>query len=469
MSWYNENANNDFIDATQETTALTNDTVINIPNENDEDDGEPNTGLDTTINDLINLKLDANGNFQVYINNHNDDGEIRFYIKNAKNINDFNFNIFTQSYSNPRLTYNTKIDKDGRINYYHSYSIFNPVKLSGWYVINDDISALEITQNLIGIGLGTVQGQVLSLSTDYFTFKSVTTINVANLYNLLHNLYATSGRGGLASWKTNPETQKTFAELFKDLGGVVDTTTNLGGSMALPALVGLSGSRTVFFQQFINNLGNALTFSGIATALYAIYSYLDEQQKSNILENIETLERLKMDTKKNIENGDTSSLQPNNIYIDFLIIDQTTNNGFTTAGVYTSINIQKGASLGIRIKDNGSGVLVAEIIQIMKTGSGFNVGENIFINKSNIGGSSGQLKIVVSALKSYQFILEQDGVKATTELKEVDNSQRRRLNIPNIDDFDDVFNIVETPYTNPITGEVLKSIQIKLDQYDTKL
>ena len=471
MNWYNENASNDFIDATQESTALTNTSTINVPTltEEEEENTEPNTGFNTTINDLINLKLDGNGKFQVYINNENDDGEIRFYIKNAKNVNDFNFNILTQSYSNPRLTYNTKIDKDGKINYYHTFNIFNPVKLSGWYVINDDISALEITQNLIGVGIGALQGQVGFLVTDlkllnldYYAYKLQSTIEIAELFNLTHGLYTSSGRGALASWQRSPLTKKAFDDLFKSLDGVVDATTGMA-SMALPVLMSLKGSRLGLFTLYLNRLQNALTFAGITAGLYAIYSFLDDQQKTNIIDDIQIIERLKIDTRRNIDNGDTASLQPNNIYIDFLIIDQTTNNGFTKASAYESIDIQKGASLSIEIKDNGSGVLIAKILSTLKVGSGFNINEEIFIDKDKISGTTGQLRIVVTDLKSYQYILEQDGVKASTELLEVDSRQRRRQFIPNKNDFSEEFNIVETPSTNPITGEILKNIEIRLN------
>ena len=78
------------------------------------------------LNDLINIRQDGNANFQVYINNANDNGEIRFYTKNAMNINDYNYSYLTFSYSEPRLTYNTKINKDGILQYYHSLSRLKP-------------------------------------------------------------------------------------------------------------------------------------------------------------------------------------------------------------------------------------------------------------------------------------------------------------------------------------------------------
>ena len=151
MSWYNDETENQFIDATQEHTGGGGGsqlTIINEPTITDTPEGVPTTtvpelnlGFDTTLNDLINIRLDGNANFQVYINNANDNGEIRFYTKNDMNINDFNYSYFTLSYSEPRLTYNTKINKDGLLQYYHTYNLFYPQKFSGWYTVDYDISA----------------------------------------------------------------------------------------------------------------------------------------------------------------------------------------------------------------------------------------------------------------------------------------------------------------------------------------
>ena len=58
------------------------------------------------------------------------------------NVNDYNYNILTGQYSEPRLTYNTKINKDGILEVYHTYNIFSPQKLSGWYSVDGSISTL---------------------------------------------------------------------------------------------------------------------------------------------------------------------------------------------------------------------------------------------------------------------------------------------------------------------------------------
>ena len=107
MSWYNDEQQNSFIDATQEFTGGggggSSLTIINEPTITDTPEGgvptisvpELNIGFETTLNDLINIRQDGNANFQVYINNANDNGEIRFYTKNAMNINDYNYSYLT--------------------------------------------------------------------------------------------------------------------------------------------------------------------------------------------------------------------------------------------------------------------------------------------------------------------------------------------------------------------------------------
>src|SRR6056300_1926057 len=98
MSWYNSTDNN-FIDATQtfENSVVSGKDLI----VNEVDDITNNLGENTKITDLINIKKDANDHYQVYINNHNEEGEIRFYTKNAMNTNDYNYNILTGQYSEP--------------------------------------------------------------------------------------------------------------------------------------------------------------------------------------------------------------------------------------------------------------------------------------------------------------------------------------------------------------------------------
>jgi len=160
MSWYNDTENN-FIDATQEFTGGVggggNITIIN--------EGDTTTINNTTggIEDLI-----QQVNNDTFIKNINTDGRIYFYVKEADNDSGDN--------------YNTRINKDGNLQYYHSYTLFNPTKLAGWYGVRDGIIGLETTTFVLTATAATLQAEILAIeaeelgfrNTIFFPFKAAT-------------------------------------------------------------------------------------------------------------------------------------------------------------------------------------------------------------------------------------------------------------------------------------------------------
>ena len=496
MSWYNENGENDFIDATQEFTGggggLTTElTIINEPTITDTPDGdttlttvELNTGVETTINDLINIRQDGNANFQVYINNANDDGEIRFHTKNAMNINDFNYNYLTFSYSNPRLKYNTKINKDGLLQYYHSFHLAYPQKLSGWYTVDYDISALQTAQNLVIAGLATVEGQIqqndaeeaLFRNTDYYPFKVATLESIALLNTSVNMRRLNRGARGQLPRNTDRANaiNASINNALREQGvTVANTTTNLTriGAGASPAGVVVTTTGAMAYsalrgstaQAFRDKIQNAVAIGSIGAGIYGIYSLIDKQNQDRANEDEVFVNRIRRDMydAKNDGQGNTGFITDNShLYKDGISIDQTTNNGFTTAGFY-EVQIDHNEELSIVIKDNGSGTLIAEIFEVLNYKDGYSVNDEIFIDKSNIGGTTGQLKIVVNALRSMEYIYEKLEEEIDDELFAIDNRQRRRRFIPDKNSFGDGIDIVETNITEP-SGEITKDLDIKL-------
>ncbi len=439
MSWYN-NTSTDFIDATQTYTGGS----TSIVNGGGDDVTDTPSG---NITDLIQLV-----NNDTFVKNVYTDGRIYFYVKEADNDSGYN--------------YNTRINNDGVLQYYHSYTLLAPTKLSGFYNVGDAITGLETGAFLTGAAVATIQGEVTLLQTglatitgDYAVFKPETTAQIIDLYNLLHTLWTGKGLGGKNGWKESPETKEFFDSLFNSLGGVVDNTTNLGASAVLPQVAKIKGTTETFLSIFINRFNTSLTYATIGAGIYGIYKILDSEDRDSQENDLLTIQRLRLDTEKNVANGDTSSQQVSHIYIDYLIIDQTTNNNFTTAGIYR-VEIQKGAKLSLEVKDV-SGTLQAELLVVENIGSGFSVNEEIFINKSDIGGTTGQLRIVVSQLASFEYILQQDEIRLSTRLQQVDNRIRRRQYIPNKDDFSDGLNVSQT-FTSEQTGESLSQINISL-------
>jgi len=164
---------------------------------------------------------------------------------------------------------------------------------------------------------------------------------------------------------------------------------------------------------------------------------------------LKVLERAKNEPSQNIADK---------IYIGGLQIDQTTNNGFLTAGIYDDIDAGNSARLTIEITSG----LVAQIKSVDNNGSGnFSVGGTISIPKSSIGGSSGNLIINITAVASVVEILERFIIEREDEATNINNRLRRRQFIPNKNDFGDGLNVSETNITET-SGETTKQLNISL-------
>src|SRR6056300_1142458 len=479
MSWYNSTDNN-FIDATQtfENSGVSGGDLI----VNEGDDITNNLGENTKITDLINIKKDANDHYQVYINNHNEEGEIRFYTKNAMNTNDYNYNILTGQYSEPRLTYNTKINKDGILEVYHTYNIFSPQKLSGWYSIDGSISTMETELVLITAGLATATASIIQIeaenvafiTNEYAPFKATTEIEIAYIYTIL---YKQSNSDFFKQWyRYNPRIKKILEEIkgkLKDSGVNITSGMNYargtiqnrtGVDISYLPIAGYSALNTSALNGFINNLSIGLTIAGIGAGLDGIYQLLDKQWEEQSNEELNTnniLRRNIYEAKTDGLGGYDHLVDNLHLYKDALTIDQTTNNGFTSAGDY-EVEISNGEELAIKIKDDGYGNLIAIVEEVLNYKTGFNVNDEIFINKSDIGGTTGYLKIIVSELRSIEYIYEKQQYQIQYDLYNIKDRQRRRQNIPNKNDFTDGLQIIESTTTEERTGEVLPKIEIKL-------
>ena len=500
MSWYNDETDNSFIDSTQEhiggsggSGGSSGGTIVN-EGDTSTTIGDTttistniNTGFDTTLNDLIQLKVDGNTNFHTYLNNNNDDGEIRFHTKNAMNINDFNYNYFTLSYSNPRLTYNTKINKDGILQYYHTYSLFYPQKLSGWYSVDYDISALETAQNIAILSLGVVEAQIVTIeaeevlfrNSDYYPFKVATLEAIAFLDTDVSMRALRSGGPNQLPTNTDRATsiRGALADILTAQGvGVRNTTTTsslvrAGGNLPTPAGVSITTSGAMSYsalrgatgQAFRDKIQNAVAIGTIGVGIYGIYSLIDKQNQERANSDEVFVNRIRRDMydAKNDGQGNTGFITDNShLYKDSISIDQTTNNGFTTAGFY-EVEIDHDEELSIVIKDNGSGTLIAEIFEVLNYKKDFSVNDEIFIDKSNIGGTTGQLKIVVNALRSMEYIYQKLEEEIDDELFAIDNRKRRRQFIPDKNNFGNGINITETNITET-SGEITKDLDISL-------
>ena len=461
MSWYNDTENN-FIDATQEFTGGVggggNITIIN--------EGDTTTINNTTggIEDLI-----QQVNNDTFIKNINTDGRIYFYVKEADNDSGDN--------------YNTRINKDGNLQYYHSYTLFNPTKLAGWYGVRDGIIGLETTTFVLTATAATLQAEILAIeaeelgfrNTIFFPFKAATEIEIAYLLSALQR---TRFFNNFSDWKSNDRVKEIFNQVKDKLqssGVQITSATNYarnttgfrtGVDISYQGLQAYSAVATSAYRAFLNRLGNGLSIALIGAGVYGIYQILDDEEEQQIKEDQLFNNRLRLDIydAKNDGLGGTSHLTDNlYLYKDGLEIDQTTNNGFTTAGVY-EVTIANDEELVINIQ---SGTLIAEIFDVLNYKQGFSVNDEIFINKSDIGGTTGQLRIVVNNLRSIEYIYEKNEEDIKIRSENVKNRQRRRQNIPNKDDFQNGFLVNQINVTEP-SGETTKRLSIQLRLDDTQ-
>ena len=462
MSWYN-NTSTDFIDATQTytggSTSIVNggDDVSNTPSGN--------------ITDLIQLV-----NNDTYVKNIYTDGRIYFYVKDAGNDSGDN--------------YNTRINKDGNLQYYHSFSILTPQKLSGWYDVGGAIAGLETGAIITGASVATNSTLILQLETsfssfltaDYAPFKVATIQNDAIMYELINTLRM--NEKGLKNWSTSGmygnNVQGAGERTLNLLDAISDnlqtltpprSITNMGllpsqvFAGRVPQIAGnvteLVATRANALGGWLQNLGNGLTYAGIAGGIYAIYTLIDSSSEEEERDSLMGIANLREQIQKQIADGTGQDLQTNTyIYVDSLTIDQTTNNGYTTAGIYI-ITITNDAILELKIENNPSSVLVASIVNVLKSSDQFSLNDEIFISKTDLNGTGADLRIVVSALRSLEYIAEKNDIYLSSSIFERQNRQRRRQYIPNKDDFSDGLNVTET-FTSEPTGESLSQINISL-------
>ena len=118
MSWYNDNTENNFIDATQEFTGGSGISTSTTTVENTEDleitETTPDTGTDTTIDNVILPAVfnEAEGTFDLYIRNTNQGGRI----------------FLTTRGDDEKV----KIE-DGKLKLYYDYDFLNaPLIPAGW-------------------------------------------------------------------------------------------------------------------------------------------------------------------------------------------------------------------------------------------------------------------------------------------------------------------------------------------------
>ena len=448
MSWYNNTNETSFQDATQiqlggsgtssSTTIVQNGDNVGIGG------GGGNTGTDTTINDLISLRFD-NPNYNVYITNNNPNGLIYFRTQDNNN--------------------KTKIE-NGALYVWYDYNPFISLLItSGWTHISDYIVTTRQGQLNNAVNIGVLDVAVLAPVTGLISRVSVmepilasTTANSIENTSRIGRLELDAGFEEPSQLEFDNSLTSGVDQLRDELGTRSNNFMNMvqaagyqgGNARNLSSLIRRSNYdlAQAFFTNFFAAIGGLSFVVGISYQIYDRWrdSKLYDEEKNLIL----TYEKIKNETDASVANL---------IHKNGLIITQSTNNNFTNAGTY-EVNTSNNCVLIIIIK-SVSGTLTAEIDSVKETGTGFVVNDVISIPKSSIGGTTGNLEIVVSTLYSEVQILAFDLDLITEERNQLVNRNRRRQFIPDKNDFGNGLNITETNNTEP-SGEITKALDISL-------
>jgi len=421
-----------------------------------------------TLSDLIKLNYDFKDmpivpndrSYNIYIWNNNTDGEIRFYTKDAKNNNNFNKNVFSGSYNEPRLNFNTKIGKDGKLYYWYNYNLLLPSKLSGWYSVVDDIYGLSFTQQNADIiisgltaGLISTNAEVNALATSVVAIGETLVVldqritlhdyKILNLESLVGTSFDyTRYIDNIAERNGFNQAVQTCFEIFNDTNPI----TNVKQIEQIVA----STTKTRFKINFGNNVANTLASIGFgAVAVGAIATILDEAKKSEYNNDV-------------IKINDTLGLMPissaNNIINHTRITRLSGANDFPLTNNEFLIPIQRNAILRIGIDNEG----IAYIIVVEQIGNTyFSVNETITINRNLLNGSGGNLVLNVASLGTLKEWTELKTTYLQTKISNIDTKNRRKAKVIGYDDINPThFTKVDVSYTDN-DGNISETIPYK--------
>jgi hypothetical protein len=444
MSWYNS-SDSSFIDATQtfESGGIIGNNLI----VNEGDVKTDNLGFNSTISDLISLKFE-NGLFNLYLNNKNENGLI--FLNTSENDNKI------------------KIE-NGKLYLYYDYDFTNaPTITSGWTDIINYSTSLQNQIFTLGANVALIDSTLYTPVTGLNVRFPIVEASVATAtsINITQDSKITQLELDMNTLITNrPQILEYNIDYDEALDNIRDTmgqnTTAYQNALRDVAVSGgatfntarsLALSRANFATSFFNSiLAGVGGLSFIAGVIFAIYDRLNDRNL------IHEEERLLLTYEKIKDNPD--SLINNLIHLNGLQINELTNTGFITSEIY-DVDINNGGKLKIQIK-NINNELKALILDLSTTTTGFNVNDIITIPKTNLGGGTGNLEILVISLVNQKELISEKLDYIYTQKNILKNNDRRRQNIPNKNDFTDGLEIIETTTTEE-SGEILDKIEIKL-------
>jgi len=405
-------------------------------------------------NSLIRL-ITTDGINSVYILSTYPDGEIRFLTADAKNNN----NLFGN------LLYNAKVDKNGKLCFYHSYTITNPLKFSGWYDIGQNINEIEIANTIRDTILTATDASVVALYQDVGLVLEEQTAQgliqatqataLTNHEARIHFLEYASG------WDIEAITMNANSRTALDNAG--EALGNIMFDDAISYTSQVQGLRTQLSSRFyvlagniINNTITGLAVLGFGAVVIAIIrQILDIKKKDEYTKEIVNLQdnlgKLTISTTNNTLNHTGLTITSGNT-------------GYVAGSANTTyrVNIQREAVLVIYINSS----LVASVLNVEQFGiSAFSVSETISIPKGDIGGGTGgNLVLSVASLGTLKEWTELRINYLITKVKGIEVKNRRKQGVIGADDIDTTqfttTNQTYTDTTDPI-NETITYKQLK--------
>ena len=408
--------------------------------------------LNNETNNLIKL-VEVDGLNQLYIIQANEEGEIRFITADAKNNNN----------QEGLLLYNTKIGADGKLYFYHSYTIFNLAKLSGWYDIGKNINDIEI-QNIIQdaliggltISVGTILNDISVVQVDLAGVNIVQELQTLQIEQTFIRLKVLEARTGYDDYDYDEITQELYEEALEEFYEIAENhiPNSVWTYAQQRARMSWSGKISNILYKVLTDTATGLAVLGFGTAVVAgIRAIIDNSKEEEY--------------KKEIINI-TNALNLRTISTDLTTLNHTGitivsgNTGFATPNTKYSVEIQKDTILLISI--NATPIASVELVERVGL-TDFTIGETITIPKASLGGGTGgNLLLSVASLGTFQAWAD---YRTTYLLSKTDGLQvksRRKQGVIGADDIDTTqFTTTNVSYTDTTdtTTETITYKQLK--------
>jgi hypothetical protein len=423
------------------------------------------------LTDLIKLNYDfpvepnipLPKSYNIYIWNNNDDGEIRFYTKDAKNNNDYNKNLFTGNYTNPRLNYNTKIGKDGKLYYYHNYTSYNPAKLSGWVDIDSNFNGVEGQLTIIDVFIGTLNvGQIAlqsqldsvitSIATKFAVIDSVLGEHEVRLnfieFSPIENMNIFDWDSTVYNANTIYMTTKRALQENMKKGGA-------GFSRLRQRVIARNRTKlSSIITKIFNDALTTIAIIGFTAGLYGVMrEILDRKKAENYSDEL-------LGLSDNLSQLSISATADTINHTRITIVSGNT--GFTSVNTTYIVSVQREAVIVIYINSSS----IASVVNVEEYGSSdFSVSETISIPKASLGGGTGgDLVLSVASLGTEKEWTELRTTYLQNKITGIQVKNRRKQNVIGADDIDTgqftTTNVSYTDTTDPV-NETITYKQLK--------